>query len=194
MYFANMYCYGHDNDLVGITGIVGCMGVIYVGAASIYAVHIPNNSAELDAAGGKAFAEWVTNQEGQVGKGQGYLFGFCNGANRSTAGAELKAIKKALKSPDTTLYRINKHLGPESGKFGADAVVIMLERVHVTPREPKGCAIWFKANNKITWQAGGKSESDQYKKMAAFTGAQIPSDLEAGWWLMDEMTTTSTEV
>lgn len=194
MYFANMYCYGHDNDLVGITGIVGCMGVIYVGQASIYAVHIPNNSATLDAKGGKDFADWVTNQETHVGKGHGHLFAFCNGANRPTAKDEVKAIKKALNGPPTALYRINKNLGTASGTSSAEAAVIMLERVHVTQREPEGCAIWYKSNNKITWTAGGKSESGQYKTMSAFTGAQVPNDLNAGWWLMDSITTARTDI
>ncbi|MFZ4411266.1 MAG: hypothetical protein ACOYOH_28260 [Paracraurococcus sp.] len=190
MYFANMYCYGHDNDLVGITGIRGCMGLIYVGAASIYAVHIPPNTPQEDAVGGKTFADWVKNQEGATGPGHCQLFAFCNGTNRS----EVKKVKKALNSPPTILYRINKHLGPKSGGNQAEAAVIMLQRVYATAREPTGCVVWYTSQNKVSWKAGGKAETGQYKQKPAFQGAEIPSDLECHWWMMDEMTTSSTTI
>jgi len=31
-----MYCYGFDNDKVGITGIRGCIGMIHVAAGAMY--------------------------------------------------------------------------------------------------------------------------------------------------------------
>jgi hypothetical protein len=194
VYFANMFCYGHDNNLVGITGIRGCMGVIYVGAASIYAVHIPDNSADMNALGGKTFADWVKNQEGATGKGHGHLFAFCNGTNRPSAEAEVKAIKKALNKPPTILYRILKHLGPQSGGNQAEAATIMMERVHATAREPAGVVAWYISDNKVTWTAGGKAETGQYNNKPAYQGASVPSDLECHWWLMDETTTTATTI
>ncbi len=192
MYFAGMYCYGFDNDLVGITGIVGCMGVIYVGAGAMYAIHIPDTERDEKYAAGKSFAAWVKNQQGAVGKG--HLFAFANGTNRSIdmggftkAELEVKAIKKELKSPTTTLYRIMKHLGPGSGGQSAQSAAIMLERVHVSGSNPSGCIMWYQQDfNQITWVDGGKAESGQYKDRASYRGAKIPSDLNSHWWRVDE--------
>jgi hypothetical protein len=202
MYFAQMYCYGFDNDIVGITGIVGCMGVIYVGQGAMYAVHIPDGGAAENKAAGKTFADWVKNQQGQVGKGHGRLLVFANGTNRSIAKGsfskaeeEAKDIKKALKSPPTTMYRIMKHLGPNSGGQSANSAAIMVERVHATTDNPSGCAIWYKKDfGHITWVAGGKAESGQYKAKPSFCGAIVPSDLNAQWWRMSDMTCTVAQI
>lgn len=195
MYFANMYCYGHDNDLVGVTGIIGCMGLVYVGAASIYAVHIPDNSSDLNALGGKTFTDWVKNQEAKVGKGHGQLFAVLNGANnRATAMDEVKAVKKALNSPATIMYHIKKERLMSSGSSSADAVVTIWKRVHATPSTPSGTAIHFKPNSQITWQDGGKAPSGQYKIMAAYTDAKEPSDMIYGWGGVNDSSATATVV
>jgi hypothetical protein len=103
MYFANMYCHGDTNDIVGITGIRGCMGVIYVGAGSIYSIHIPPGGRAETMGAGKTFVTWVKNQQQKVGKGHGYLFSFSNGRERSLTGKdytsaeeETREIKKGL--------------------------------------------------------------------------------------------------
>ncbi len=196
MYFANMYCYGFDNDIVGITGIVGCMGVIYVGQGQMYAVHIPDHGKDSNYAGGKVFSDWVKNQQGAVGKGHGHLFAFVNGINRqdntgtnSKAEEEVKAIKKALNSPPTTLNRLMKHLGPGSGGSGALSAAIMLERVHATGENPAGCAMWYAQDfGNLNWVAGGKRETGQYKVNSGFQGAKIPSDLSSHWWRVNDTT------
>lgn len=194
MYFANMYCYGHDNVVVGITAIRGCIGVIYVGKASMYAVHIPDNGLAENKRAGEVFSDWVRNQEGKVGRKQGHLFVFANGANRSfdgkkdsSAETEAKAIKKALEKPPTTVYRIMRNLGPNSGTFNADSVAIMLRRAHESASNPGGCVIRYKRDGgKIEWVDRGKKESGQYKIDARFSGTQIPSDIVAGWLLANK--------
>lgn len=191
MYFANMYCYGEDQTMVGITGIRGCMGVIYVGAGSMYAIHIPDNGRDMNMQAGKQFVTWVKNQGQAVGKGHGHLFGFANGINRSfstanysSAEEEVRAIKKGLNAPPTLLYRIMKHLGVNSGKDSADSAAIMLERVHSTGANPSGCAIWYKRNDDIKWVGGGARETAQYKVDPRYQGDGVPSDLNAHWWRM----------
>ncbi len=194
MYFANMYCYGHDNNVVGITGIRGCMGVVYVGAASMYAVHIPHNSDDLNKLGGETFVGWVKNQETNLGKRSGYLFAFVNGKNRSDAKDEVSAIKKGLKSPPTTLYRILKHLGSNSGGFGADSVAIMVDRVHTSPLAPSGCLLYYKRNDDVTWIGGGSHESGQYKLDSRYQGDAVPSDVRGGWRRFNNDNCSSTPI
>lgn len=189
MYFAHMFCYGNANDIAGITGIRGCMGVIYVGAASLYSIHIPPGGRAECMGAGQTFATWVKNQENRVGKGHGHLVAFSNGRERNVSGAdytsaeeEIREIKKALKSPPTTLYRIKKHLGANSGELGADSVAIMLERVHASESSPGGYICWYKRNDQITWVNGGAREAGQYLPRPNYSGTLIPSDLNAHWW------------
>ncbi len=120
MYFSNMYSYGHAQDIVGITGIRGCMGIIYVGTGAMYAVHIPPDHDDVQKGARVQFETLVKNNEAAVGKGHGYLFAFVNGSNRTDAADEMKDMKKRLNSPPTSVYRIMKHLGQDSGKLGAD--------------------------------------------------------------------------
>jgi hypothetical protein len=191
MYFSNMYCYGQDPTLIGVTGIVGCIGVVFVGHASMYAIHIPDNGPAVNYAAGKTFADWVKNSEQNTKAG--YLLTFSNGTNRSMSGKnfsttedETAAIKKLLKGPTTTIYRIKKHLGPNSGGASANSAAIMIDRVHPSASNPSGAVPWFKQDfGKITWVPGGSAETAQYLARPQYRGAKIPSDMNAGWWRMD---------
>jgi hypothetical protein len=192
MYFSQMFCYGFDNDIVGISGIVGCMGVIFVGHGSMYAVHIPDGGPDENKMAADTFVTWVKNQ--QQNTGDGYLYVFANGKNRSLAGKnstsaedEAKYIKKKLKNPKTTLYRIVKNLGPDSGGYGANSAAIMLERVIASSDNPGGCAIWYKQDfGKINWINGGKAETSQYKHRPQYCGTKIPDNLNSSWWRMSD--------
>lgn len=181
MYFADMYCYGSDAGTVGITGIRGCMGIVYIGNGANYAIHIPPDSDDVQKAARKAFATFIKNNEQHVGRGNGCLFAFVNGRNRTTATGEMKDMKSRLGSPPTLIYRITKHLGPDSGGLGADAVVIMVEKLHAAGTTADACAIWYKRNDAITWVGGGTHEAGQYKVRQAFQGDKIPDNLNALW-------------
>lgn len=200
MYFSNMFCYGAANDRVGITGIKGCMGVVYVGAQSMYAIHIPPDGEDVVTQAGQVFVSFIKNNEAQVGKG-GYLVGFANGSNRTlgsktvlTGPQELKLMKKALNSPPTQLVQIMKHLGPGSGGASADAVVIMVERTHASPFAPHGVLSYYKRNDDITWVDGGQDATGQYKPRPIYLGAQVPSDLFGLWRRMSNENCTTTTV
>jgi len=187
MYFANMYCFGNDYDTVGITGIQQCLGVVYVGDGVMYAIHIPFNGTDAeDERGCQAFADYVRNNAGKVGDGHGDLFAFANGASRPTAESNVRLIKKLLKSPDTMLYRINKHLGPNSGKNGALAVVVMVKKTQKTAFNPSALDFSYKPNDDIKWITGGRNESGQYKENSGFKGNKIPNNCNAGWHRLDE--------
>ena len=192
MYFANMYCYGSDNNTVGITGMLGCMGVVYISAGSMYAIHIPDNNDTLNKLGGKTFVKWVKHQEQRITQDSGHLIAFINGKNRPDAENEVRAIKEGLKSPTTTLYRILKHLGAGSGGAMADAAAIMVDRVHISKLAPKGCLCYYKRDGDIKWVAGGVHESGQYKINSSYTGDGVPSDVRAGWRYLNADNSLST--
>jgi len=194
MYFANMFCYGNAQDMVGITGIRGCLGVVYIGNGSMYAIHIPPAHDDEQKLGRKAFETFVKNNEQNVGNGSGYLFAFVNGKNRTGVVDEMKDMKKRLKSPPTAIYRIMKHLGPDSGGYSADSVVIMVERWHASTDNPSGCLMWYKRNDAVNWVGGGANESGQYKDRPSFKGDEVPDEFNAHWWRMDDMTCTITTV
>jgi hypothetical protein len=193
MYFANMFCYGSAQDKVGITGIRGCMGIVYIGGASMYALHIPPDSDDVQKMARVDFEAFVKNNE-PVAKGSGYLFAFVNGKNRPSAVDEMKDMKKRLNAPPTIIYRMMKHLGQDSGGFGADSVAIMLERWHASTDNPSGCLIWYKRNDDITWVGGGARESGQYKPRPAYQGDEVPSEFNAHWWRMDGLNCTIANV
>jgi hypothetical protein len=197
-----MYCYGFDNDIVGISGIVGCIGVVYIGRGFMYAVHIPDGGPDENKMAGKTFARWVKNQELSVGKRDSNLFAFVNGTNRqiasknfSKAEDEARDIKKALGSPPTTVFRLMKHLGSQSGTASANSAAIMVERVQPTESNSGGCAMWYKQDfGHIQWVDGGKKESGMYKNKPSFSGTKKPSDLNAHWWRIDTTNCTMTNI
>jgi len=126
----------------------------------MYAIHIPFNGTDAeDERGCQAFADYVRNNAGKVGDGHGDLFSFANGTSRPTAESNVRLIKKLLKSPDTLLYRINKHLGPNSGKNGALAVVVMVKKTQKTAFNPSSLHFSYKPNDDITWIAGGRGST-----------------------------------
>ncbi|CAN7543837.1 hypothetical protein LJR030_005571 [Rhizobium sp. LjRoot30] len=193
MYFAPMYKYGNANDKIGITGIIGCMGLIYVGHNGMYAIHIPDIGRAKDELASDLFIAHIKNNEVSVGGKHGHLLTFANGTNRTWTGATYmsaeeisKRVKKGLKSPSTTLYRIMKGLGPNSGGSMAKSVVILLNRVHSSKSNPSGSDLFYKANDDITWVSYPKKASGTYAGVPIGTDSQVPSELIAGWTRMTD--------
>jgi hypothetical protein len=76
----------------------------------------------------------------------------------------------------TTLYRIMKHLGKNSGKLNAKSVTIM------ATQKITGLDIRYKhVDYPADWKDGGKSESGQYRVNDGFKGAKVPKDSELRW-------------
>lgn len=185
MYFANMFCYGHDQGTVGITGIRGCMGLIYRGAGANFAAHLPPTGSRVQ--GAKDVAGYVKRNQAKLGKGHGQLFVIMNGTNRADeAEEEGRAIKKALRNPATTMVRIMKHLGPDSGTNQAESVVIMADSVIATDANPSGLSLWYKSDAQITWGPGGSQDGGRYAGAGAGGATQIPTDLNSHWWRVSD--------
>ena len=209
-YFAEMYCYGKAHTHIGITGIRNCYGVIYIGARYGYAIHIPLHAKDDSILAAETFVRFVRNNEGSIGR-RGHLFGFINGTNWNVPTAEsrtsisgeelLKVIKRGLgsliNSPPATLYRINQHLGTQSGGQGADAAVIMIERVHVDIQNPDGCVKLYKRENDITYEHYGSPPDGQYKVRPNFATQHrnpVNMGLAAGWYPINNVTCTCVNV
>src|SRR5690242_9000957 len=122
MYWAHMYCYGWDYNCVGITSIRGCIGCVYVGSGALYAIHIPPQTLEKQLLGGAEFANYIMHGPDKSRKKQGELHVFVNGTNRIEVKEEVRAMRRILKKPAATVYRIMNHLGPGSGGDYADSV------------------------------------------------------------------------
>jgi hypothetical protein len=176
MYFANMYCYGWDYRDVGITPIVGCMGVVYKGSRALYAIHIPDNTEVINAKGAAAFATFVRTQE----KKGGDLFVFINGSNRPGAEAEAEDIKSLLEAKNATLYRIRKKLGPNSGGSNARAVSILVQG-------GAKAALLYKAVDSRAYVDGGMRQTGQYHPRPDYQGTKLPPDYlnPVGWHVVD---------
>jgi hypothetical protein len=173
---------------VGITGIRGCLGVVYKGAHALYAIHIPPDiDSNVDAKGGRDFAEYIVSIEQNPGKGE--LFFFVNGGNRSTVEAEAKAIRTILKKPATKIYRIMEHLGA-TGNFKLDgkSVAIMVKNTI------GGLEMTYKHVPDNDWVVGGKSEMQQYANKPHYKGNKVPNDLVAGWYPVDKNNCTITKL
>jgi hypothetical protein len=180
MYYAQMFCYGTDNNHVGITGIRGCLGAVFAAAHHLYAVHIPPMNATRDAQGASDFTAMVTGAEGHNPAGDLYLF--VNGTNRTQAYDEARTMKEALGGAPTQVYRIMTNLGAQSGGEQADAVAIKVERIVA------GVGLMYKRNDDITWIAGGNPKAGiYYPAMASeFGDPKVPDgpSLAGGWFQM----------
>lgn len=179
MYFAHMYCYGYDLNDVGITGILGCMGVAYKGESALYAVHIPDNNPQANAKGGRIFAKFV-RQYDNYKKGKGELFVFVNGKNRTTAEDEARALKGLLNARRANVYRIMQNLGPGSGGFSAPSASIMV-------RNNGNLALLYKHVPDDQYIQGGRGPVGQYQANSGFLGNVVPSDWAdpQGWYTMN---------
>jgi hypothetical protein len=170
MYFANMYCYGWDYDCVGITPIVTCMGVVYKGSRAMYAIHIPDNTAQYNSLGGQTFAQFVQNGEHSNGKG-GELLVFVNGGYRQTAQQEARDIWSLLSKPLGTLIRFQQGL-PQPPNHAA-AILVRNDHGYLVKR--------YAHIPDNQWTAdGAKPESGQYRAFDAFKGATRPIQIQ-GW-------------
>jgi hypothetical protein len=170
MFFANMFCYGSDQTEVGITGIRGCMGVVYSGATRLYAIHIPPMGDSTNALGASKFAEYVKGHEPKDAS-PGDLFFFVNGTNRPNANSEAHNLKDLLKPKTATLFRIMTGLGKGSGGSQAEhsPSILVTNRGSVNLR--------YKCVPDDQYIDGGATEAGQYLGQQGGMGSnKVPSD------------------
>ncbi len=177
MFFANMFCYGSDLTEVGITGIRGCMGVVYRSPTRLYAVHIPPMSNASNKLGADTFANYIQQTEGQGGVA-GDLFFFLAGTTRSSALSEAHHLKSLLGPNTATLFRIMTGLGAGSGTDHAEnsPSVLVADRGFIS--------LQYKCVPDNQYVAGGANEAGQYMGQAGGMGSnKVPSDYQnpQGW-------------
>lgn len=185
MYYAQMFSYGTDVNHVGITGILGCLGVVFASANHLYAVHIPPSSAQRELVGAIAFCHMVIGTEG--GNPAGTLHLFVNGSNRTGVDSEARHIRTALGGPATRVYRLMTNLGPNSGASNADSACIKVQSAG-------GLNLSYKhvADNNMV--AGGNARRGCYDPLQAgnanFAAAVVPDGptLAAPWIQMGPAT------
>jgi len=178
MYMAQMYCYGMDPLCAGITGIVGCIGCVYVGATNLYAVHIPPQDLARQKGGAAEFAGFVLGGPDKDTVSQGELHLFVNGMNRNEAADEAHDLRAALNKPATNVYRIMTNLGPESGKYSAAAVSILVKRLGSSIK------MTYKHVPEAEYEAGGAAKRGCYDRKfeGTFGDAIKPKDCDTGWF------------
>lgn len=179
MFFANMFCYGSDLTEVGITGIRGCMGVVYRGAGRLYAIHIPPMSEPSNALAATTFSSYVAGLEN--GAAAGDLFFFVNGTNRPSAINESHNLKSLMAPKTATLFRIMTGLGKGSGTDQAEhsPSILVTNRGFVDLR--------YKYVPDDQYVAGGTNEAGQYMGQQGAMGSnKVPSDYQApqGWTII----------
>ncbi len=178
MYYAQMYCYGTDNNHVGITGIRGCLGVAFAAANRLYAVHIPPSNPQRDLGGAMAFVYMIIGMEATPNPA-GELYLFVNGTNRNQADDEARMMRDGLSGPPTRICRMMTNLGPNSGADNADAATIKVQRI------AGNIDLSFKHVPDNDWVAGGNAKTGCYYQQmnGTFGGAVVPNGvaLGAGW-------------
>jgi hypothetical protein len=181
MYYAQMYCYGMDNNHVGITGIRGCLGAVFASATRLYAVHIPPLNAQRDLAGAMSFLYMIIGAEGTQNPA-GNLYLFVNGTNRPQVDDEARTMRNAIGGPPTRVYRIMSNLGPGSGGQGADSVTIKVLRM------PGNLDLSYKHVPDNQWAGGGNAKTGIYYQQmdGTFGDAKVPNGvaLGGGWFQM----------
>jgi hypothetical protein len=165
MYFAQMYCYGKDPTVAGITGFQSCIGAVYVGKADLFAVHIPNTGSKLN--GAARFASFITANDAKLGA-LGFLNVFTNGDQRGHGiVVEAKLLKENLGHPYTTLYRLKD----------IETATVYVQRQAANSTNVK---LYVKNDRTIQWVDGGASRSACYddKFSSSFSDPKKPATLD----------------
>ena len=181
MYYAQMFDYGTDQNHVGITGIVGCMGVVFAAPAHLYAIHIPDmtNSRLV---GANAFVAMVQGGEGAPNPA-GTLHVFVNGMSRHTADAEARTMLDGLGAPATKVYRLMTGLDPAIPGSDPLAATIRVQLV------AGALQLEYKHVPDNQWIPGGNARAGRYAGSLADTPTRPNAgELAAAWNQMTNAT------
>lgn len=179
MYIGDMFCYGRSTDLVGVNGIVGCMGVFVASGATLYAVHMPD-SINYNGPGRDAFVNFVTTAPGWSAAGA-TMIGVLNGANRPGAPAELIAIARGLGLGSFRTVRLRKHIDRASGTEPVAAAVLCLFKPQSSEIELR-----YQMDKGVKWKEGpGEARAGQYRAMRDDARLSTNPAWGAGWQAVD---------
>jgi hypothetical protein len=173
MYYAQMFDYGSHHNHVGVTGILGCMGVVFAAANHLYAIHIPDmvNSNPI---GGAHFVQMVQGGEGAANPA-GTLHLFVNGMQRSTSDSEARAIRAPLGNPETKVYRMMNGLPilPNGNQASPTiAALLIAGNLHLL----------FKHVPDDEYEAGGDPRTGRYLGQAADAPTRPNANAFNGGW------------
>lgn len=174
MYYAQMFDYGTDQNHVGVTGIVGCLGAVFAAPAHLYAIHIPD-MVNSNLIGANAFVAMVQGGEGALHPA-GTLHVFVNGMQRPTADAEARSMLDGLGAPDTKVYRLMTGLDPAIAGAARLSAAIKVQLV------AGAVQLAYKHVPDNQWVAGGNARTGRYLgAMADAPTCPSPGELAAAW-------------
>lgn len=177
MFIATMYSYGTHGACVGVDGIITCMGVFLSHGGALYAIHIPDNSKDVNAQGREAFATYVEMTANNYKGKHARLYAVVNNGPRNGAEDEVRGIAKRLgiKGKEATFIRLGNSVAGQ-----AAAVIGELA--------PNGSSVIVKFQPHATanWQQGGLgvARAGYYKNPSFNSIFSVPStSVAAGWAL-----------
>ena len=157
MYIATMYSYGMDNDCVGVDGIDSCMGVFLVYDRMMFAIHVPNNSSEVNEQGKETFVTFIKKQIPKYKGSNARLYAVVNNISRGKPGAEdeVRGYITRLKPAETVFTRLRDNVS------GVAAAVLC----ELAPIGSRGVALKYQPHATAGWQnnSGGTPRSGSYK-------------------------------
>lgn len=176
MFFAEMYNWGKHAQVVGVTGIESCMGVVIRHGNMLYAIHIPDHGGK--AAGGQAFAQYVQQQDATVQNSAAQLYGVINRNHRTgTPQAEVRAIAVTLGLPRFTMVKL---LSTPTKNNQSTAVIFQ-----PMPGKPD-CIIKAMPHDSVAYTAVGATPRDGYYSMDIGIAARAANTaVSAGWTVVE---------
>jgi hypothetical protein len=172
MYLATMFSYGQHPSSVGVTGIRGCMGVFVQHGNTLFAIHIPDNSAARNKEGADAFIGMVNT--GGFNGANAKLYVVLNNNNRPNFLDEIKYIGQSLGIRKAEIARLQKHIGKSGGEY--NAVCVLCERVHQAT-----CVLKYKEDQDVRYEPGGQPRDGYYHNSSFDAAHRTNGAVSQGW-------------
>ncbi len=185
MFVADMHCYGRDPECAGVTGIVGCMGlVLSYNGGDLYAIHVPDNDNGVLTKGRDKFVKYVKKQQQGYQGSNAELFTLVNGTNRTDSWSEGMEYARALDVRKLTEVRIDGHIPPTKSQAMGDSIVVLVRRVAGKHQDPY--TIYYrKASlaglvNRTSKDSG--SRGGAYHQNIEYKNDQVPKSGDVEFW------------
>jgi hypothetical protein len=157
MYFADMFCFGYDPARVGVTGIVGCMGIFVATDDLLYSIHVTAGSTTEEAVGAKKFGQFVNRCEAPGKVARASVYCVLNGGARFNIRKDLEPFVAGLGVKKITVVRFFKNLAPVSEAIGKGSRWDQMKSVAATfsrGNNPGQFVIKYKQESEVHWKAG----------------------------------------
>jgi len=191
MYFADMFCFGYDPDCVGVTGIVGCMGIFVATDDLLYSIHVTAGSVPEERLGAQKFGSFVNRCETPQKIARAKVFCVVNGGARLKLSNDLEPFAKAIGVKLITAVRIFENLAPMSQAVGKGSRWDQMKAVAVAFKRGQAqgeFVIRYKQESEVQWlngaQAGGKYRDGWYNR-AHYKEVRTVDPGFAGWHVVN---------